>query len=86
MSKTSIPEITSYAGAASSFGIGAMTMNELACLIGIVLGVLTFLMNLWYTHRKDKREQRLKDLEEQELLARILEKGSYKPHGMKESP
>lgn len=76
MSKSNIPEITSYAGAASSFGVGTITMNEWACLIGIALGVLTFLMNVWYTHRKDKREQRLKELEEQELLSRILAQGT----------
>lgn len=75
MSKSNIPEITSYAGAASSFGVGAFTMNEWACLIGIWLGVLTFVMNAWYTHRKDKREQELKDLEKEELLSRILAQG-----------
>ena len=75
MSKTNIPEITSYVGAASSFGVGALTMNEWACLIGIFLGLLTFVMNAWYAQRRDKREQRLKDLEEQELLSRILAQG-----------
>jgi len=76
MSKSNIPEISSYVGAASSFGVGALTLNQWACLIGIWLGILTFVMNAWYTHRKDKREQRLKELEEQELLSRIIAQGA----------
>ncbi|KQQ86442.1 HP1 family phage holin [Massilia sp. Leaf139] len=75
MSKSNIPEISSYAGAAGSFGVGALTMNEWACLIGILLGFLTFVMNAWYTKRKDKREQELKDLEKEELISRILAQG-----------
>ena len=78
MSKSHIPEITSYAGAAGSFGVGALTMNEWACLIGILLGLLTFVMNAWYAKRKDRREEELKDLEKEELLSRILMQGRVK--------
>lgn len=77
MSKSNIPEITSYAGAASSLGVGSLTMNDWAILVGIVMAILTFLLNAWYTRRKDKREQELKDLEKEELLARILAQGRH---------
>lgn len=78
MSKSNIPEMTSYAGAASSLGIGTLTMNDWAILVGILMAILTFLLNAWYAHRKDKREQRLIELEEEEVLARILAQGMKK--------
>jgi hypothetical protein len=76
MSKTNLPEITSYAGAASALGVGSLTMNDWAILVGILMAVLTFLLNVWYTQRKDQREQQLKELAEQELLSRIIAQGA----------
>ena len=56
MSKLSPPEIVSYAGGATSIG-GALTLTEVGVMIGIATALLTFIFNLFYMHRKDKREQ-----------------------------
>lgn len=56
MSKLSPPEVVSYAGGATSIG-GALTLTEVGVMIGIATALLTFLFNLFYMHRKDKREQ-----------------------------
>lgn len=81
MSKPSVPEITSYAGSATSL-VAGITLNELAILVGIWMAVLTFLLNAWYTHRRDQREQRrdaeekrLAELEEKERIARLAALG-----------
>lgn len=54
----------SYAGAAVSVASG-LTLTEWGIVVGIVTALLTFAANLFYQYRKDRREQRLHDLEVQ---------------------
>ncbi|RRV29659.1 hypothetical protein EGJ23_01605 [Pseudomonas sp. o96-267] len=54
----------SYAGAAASVASG-LTLTEWGIVVGIVTALLTFGANLFYQYRKDRREQRLHDLEVQ---------------------
>ena len=58
----------SYTGAAASIG-SALTLTEVGILIGIATAILTFLINLIYTYRKNKREQEAHDA----TLARMRE-------------
>ena len=46
------------AGAALETG---MTLSDLGILVGILTGLLSALVNLVYTWRKDRREQRASD-------------------------
>jgi hypothetical protein len=57
MSKLSVPEATSYAGAIASIG-SSLTLTQWGVIIGIVTALLTFAMNLLFSYRKDRREQR----------------------------
>jgi Tfp pilus assembly protein FimT len=54
----------SYAGAGVSVASG-LTLTEWGIVVGIVTALLTFAANLFYQYRKDRREQRLHDLEVQ---------------------
>ena len=56
----------SYLGAAISV-VSGLTLTEWGILIGIVTALVTFVANLLYQHRKDKREQRLYELEVKRL-------------------
>jgi heme/copper-type cytochrome/quinol oxidase subunit 2 len=47
---------TTYAGATMTLG-GWLVTSEAAVLVGIVLGVAGFVVNLIYRHRADRREQ-----------------------------
>lgn len=69
MSRHSGPEVASYAGGAVSVG-SALTLTEIGVIIGIATAILTFLLNVVYMYRKDKREKtesdaRLKLLQEE---------------------
>lgn len=64
----------SYTGAAVSI-CSTLTLTDWGILVGIATALLTFGMNIWYTRKKNAREQRLADLEEQEVLSRILAQG-----------
>lgn len=48
----------SYWGAFIAF-ITGLSMNELAALGGLLLGVATFIANIWFQWRRDTREERL---------------------------
>lgn len=52
----------SYAGAGVS-ATSALTLTDLGIIVGIATALLTFAANLWYQHRKDRREQMLYDLD-----------------------
>lgn len=39
----------------------ALTLPDLAALVGMVTALLGALVNAWYTWRKDRREQRASD-------------------------
>ena len=54
----------SYAGAFLSVFSG-LTLTEWGIVVGIFTALLTFAANLLYQYRKDRREQRLHDLEVQ---------------------
>lgn len=75
MSKLTAPELTSYAGGLVSIG-ASLTLTQWGVIAGIVTALLTFALNAVYMYRKDRREQRLKELEEQELISRILAQGA----------
>jgi hypothetical protein len=60
MKNVSAAEVISYAGGATSIG-ASLTMTELGVMVGIVTAILTFIVNLVFTYRKDRREQRESD-------------------------
>ncbi|MFK8398168.1 HP1 family phage holin [Pseudomonas sp. BGr12] len=53
---------TSYAGAAAA-AVSALTLTDIGIIVGIVTALLTFAANMIYQRRKDRREQRLFELE-----------------------
>lgn len=53
---------TSYAGAAAA-AVSALTLTDIGIIVGIVTALLTFVANMIYQRRKDRREQRLFELE-----------------------
>lgn len=60
MSKLNPLEVSSYAGGATAIGAG-LTLNQIGVLVGIATAVLTLIVNIIYTVRKDRREQRESD-------------------------
>ena len=58
-----------YAGAATT-SVGGWLNNETAVLVGVVLGVLGFAVNLIFQWRRDRREAALAD-------ARMAQLGAY---------
>lgn len=69
MTKMSAQELGSYAGSAVSVG-ASLTLTDIGVIVGIVTALLTFVVNVVYVYRKDRREQR----ESQAALSRIGEK------------
>lgn len=57
MSKISAPEVGSYAGGAVSVG-ASLTLTEIGVIVGIITALLTFIVNVVYTFRRDQREER----------------------------
>ena len=49
-----------YTGAGASI-LGWIMSSEFGILVGIILGVAGFLINWYYKHKQDKREQELHD-------------------------
>lgn len=72
MTKISPPELGSYAGGAVSVA-ASLTLTEVGIIVGIVTALLTFLLNAWYTRRKNAREQMLAELERREREARLAQ-------------
>jgi len=52
----------SYATNGFVFTWGAMTFNQIMMLIGTVLSLATFAVNLYFQKRRERREQELHDL------------------------
>ena len=52
----------SYATNGYVFTWGAMTFNQIMMLIGTVLSLATFAVNLYFQKRRERREQELHDL------------------------
>lgn len=55
---------------AGVLSFGGITANDLAVIVGLVLTVCGFLINLWFQWRRDRRER----LEHE---ARMAERGFY---------
>lgn len=53
-------EVGSLSGSAVAIG-SALTLTEIGMIIGILTALLTFLVNVVYMYRKDRREQRESD-------------------------
>ena len=77
MSKITVPEIGSYAGAASAIW-ASLTLAEIGVIVGIATAILTFMLNALYMRRKDAREQRQADLAVRESEARLAAIGVKK--------
>lgn len=60
-------ELGSVAGAATSIGAATvMTISDWAIMVGIATAILTFLLNVWCSRRREEREQR--QAEQQAML------------------
>lgn len=44
-------------GGATTIGIGWLMSNEFAVLVGMVIGLAGFLVNLYYRWKQDRREE-----------------------------
>lgn len=62
-----VMSVTSYAGAGVSVMFG-LTLTEWGVIVGIVTALLTFVANIVWRLRNDRREQRMHDLEVERLL------------------
>ncbi|MFP1683356.1 holin [Alloalcanivorax sp. C16-1] len=49
---------TSYTGAGASI-LAGITLTDWGIIVGIITALLTLALNLFYQHRKDRRQQRL---------------------------
>ncbi|WP_168734394.1 HP1 family phage holin [Pseudothauera nasutitermitis] len=65
---------TSYLGAATAFFAGLTTEQRIA-LAGLLLGLGTFLINLWRQYRSDARERRQDALDAQIKMLKIRQLG-----------
>jgi hypothetical protein len=68
--KWKMVEISSIAGALASIG-AAVTLERAGVAFGIVTGLTTCLLNVFYMLRKDAREQRQAELAIRETEARL---------------
>jgi hypothetical protein len=68
--KWKMVEISSIAGALASIGT-AMTLERVGIAFGIVTGLMTCFLNVYYMLRKDAREQRQAELAIRETEARL---------------
>jgi hypothetical protein len=58
MNKLKIVDMIRIAGVLSSIG-ASLTLEQAGVIAGIVTGLVTCAINVFYTIRKDRREQRL---------------------------
>lgn len=72
--KMNMVEITSMVGAVTSIGT-AMTLERIGVGFGIVSGLITLGLNVFYMVRKDAREQRQAELAIREAQARLAALG-----------
>jgi hypothetical protein len=68
--KWKMVEISSIVGALASIG-AAVTLERVGVAFGIVTGLTTCLLNVFYMLRKDAREQRQAELAIRETEARL---------------
>lgn len=74
MSRFSAPEVTSFAGGFSSIA-ASLTLTEIGAVFGIGTALLTFVLNVVYMYRKDKREQQHEEREQRESDAALAKWG-----------
>ena len=48
----------SYLTGGSLFSAGALTLNDLAMIVGIATGLGTFIVNWYYKRKEDRRQER----------------------------
>lgn len=72
MTKLSPPELGSYAGGVTAIS-ASLTLTDIGIIVGIGTALLTFVLNAWYTRRKNAREQMLAELERREREARLAQ-------------
>lgn len=71
---------TSYVTNGLVFSWGALTFNEVMMLIGAVLAVATYLTNLYFQRKRDKREHELHLRHMQSrLMTEISKRDSVQP-------
>ncbi|KQQ87227.1 hypothetical protein [Massilia sp. Leaf139] len=68
--KLNMMELSSMVGALAAVGT-AMTLERVGVALGIVTGVTTCALNVFYMLRKDAREQRQAELAIRETEARL---------------
>ena len=56
ISKTTPPEVGSYAGAAVTVAT-SLTLTQVGVIVGILTALLTLGLNAWYTREKNMRER-----------------------------
>lgn len=71
MSSQKVTAAASYGASITTAAGGAFTVNDLALWGGLFLALLTFIVNLVYNARKDRREAELTRLESELAKARL---------------
>lgn len=65
-----VPSIVSYLGAGFSVGSG-LTLTEWGVVVGILTALLTFIANMVYQVRREKREQQQHELLIRQMSRRV---------------
>ena len=60
-------------GGAATVGIGWLLSSEGAVLVGMIVGVAGFVVNFYYKHKEDRRQERAAQLNEELLRSKIAE-------------
>lgn len=63
--------LASYIASFLSFIGGALTLNDIAILLGIVLALFTFFVNWIYQAKRNHRETKINDLQAELLRAQL---------------
>lgn len=63
MKVESMPAAASYTANGAAIVYGTFSLNEWLALLGAILGVLTFILNMRYQRRREERERRREERE-----------------------
>lgn len=74
MTLSAVGSKATYAGAGTSFA-GWLFSSEFGVLVGIVLGVVGLLVNVWFKRRQDAREQMEHEARMRKLITKPAELG-----------
>lgn len=77
MKAESLTPQAAYITNGAGFAWGAMTFNQWVMLVTLILGVLTFFVNLYFQWRRNEREKR-HESRESEVHAKQMNRGIYK--------